>query len=354
MLFICLNGFSQTYTNNQLNIGVGAKAYGMGNSVVASIDNTTAGYWNPAGLANMGEGIQPAIMHAELFAGISKFDYLSAAMGINGGTSVVGISLFRNGVDGIPNTLFAVDGNGIFQPDKVELFSSSDFGMILSYARPNMFDGNFSGGVNAKLYYRTAGSFTNAYGFGVDVGGQYNLGNLKLGVMLRDITTTILAWNFNFTEEEEQILAATNNVIPVSSTEISTPKINLGAAYTINIIDDLSLLTELNLDINTDGKRNVLVGGFADPHMGVEFNYSDTFFLRGGLNNIQKGTSFSKEDVWFVQPNLGAGIKVADLYIDYALTRFGDSSVGVFSHIFSLMFDINRSETPTQNSQPNF
>jgi len=342
---ISLSSIAQKYVNNQLNIGVGAQAYAMGNAVVATIDNTTAGYWNPAGLANMGEGIQPAIMHAELFAGISKFDYLSVAMGLPGGNSVVGMSLFRNGVDGIPNTLFAVSGSGIFQPENVTFFSSSDYGLIFSFAKPNFLINNLSAGVNAKLYYRSAGDFTNAYGFGIDIGGQYTLGDVKLGLMLKDITTTVLAWNFNFTEQEKQVFAATNNVIPEKSTEFSYPKINLGAAYNFEFTDNLSLLTELDLDISTDGKRNVALGSVIDPHFGAELNYSDFVFLRAGLNNIQKGTSFAGKEVTFIQPNLGAGIKVSDLYIDYALTRFGDSNQSVFSHIFSLMFDINRENT---------
>ncbi len=342
---ISLSCIAQTYTNNQLNIGVGAQAYAMGNAVVATIDNTTAGYWNPAGLANMGEGIQPAIMHAELFAGISKFDYLSVAMGLAGGSSVVGLSIFRNGVDGIPNTLFAVDGNGIFRPEQVTYFSSSDYGMIFSFAKPNLLIDNLNVGINAKVYYRTAGDFTNAYGFGIDIGGQYTLGDVKFGLMLKDITTTVLAWSFNFTEEEKQVFAATGNDIPVKSTEFSYPKINLGAAYNFEFTDKLSLLAELDLDMTTDGKRNVLIGNIIDPHFGLEFNYNDLVFLRGGLNNMQKGTSFAGKEVTFIQPNLGAGIKVADLHIDYALTRFGDSNQSVFSHIFSLMFDINRENT---------
>lgn len=343
---ISLSSIAQKYTNNQLNIGVGAQAYAMGNAVVATIDNTTAGYWNPAGLANMGEGIQPAIMHAELFASISKFDYLSVAMGLPGGDNVVGLSLFRNAVDGIPNTLFAVDGNGVFHPEDVTFFSSSDWGMIFSFAKPNLLIENLNVGINAKLYYRTAGDFTNAFGFGIDIGGQYTLGDVKFGVMLKDITTTVLAWNFNFTEQEKQVFAATGNVIPEQSTEFSFPKINLGAAYNFQFTESLSLLAELDLDVSTDGKRNVGLGNIIDPHAGFELNYNDLFFLRAGLNNIQKGTNFSGKEVTFIQPNIGAGVKVSDLYIDYALTRFGDSDKSVFSHIISLMFDINRKTTP--------
>ena len=50
----------QKYSNEFLSIGVGARAQGMGNAFIASVDDVTAGYWNPAGLASFGasEGMQ--------------------------------------------------------------------------------------------------------------------------------------------------------------------------------------------------------------------------------------------------------------------------------------------------------
>lgn len=38
------------YSNEFMGIGVGARALGMGNSVIASSDDINATYWNPAGL----------------------------------------------------------------------------------------------------------------------------------------------------------------------------------------------------------------------------------------------------------------------------------------------------------------
>ena len=36
------------YSNEFLQIGVGARALGMGNSLVAGVNDVTAAYWNPA------------------------------------------------------------------------------------------------------------------------------------------------------------------------------------------------------------------------------------------------------------------------------------------------------------------
>jgi len=350
ILMICgLEANAQKYANNQLNIGVGAHAFSMGNSVVASVDNTTAGYYNPAGLALIEANVQPAIMHAELFAGVAKLDYISVAAPIADGTRVIGLSIIRNGVDGIPNTLFAVDATGVFHPDRVEFFSSADYAFLLSYAQPRFLRDGLRAGINAKIIYRTAGDFTNAYGFGIDLGGQYDIDDLTLGVMLKDITTTFTAWNFNFTEEEKEVFVATGNEIPVKSTEFAYPSINLGAAYRLYFGGKFTLLSELDLDFTTDGKRNVLVSApvSINPHLGIELNYDDFVFLRGGLNNVQKASNALGNERLFVQPNLGVGVKVADLTIDYALTRFGDFNDGVFSHVFSLMFDVKPKNSPS-------
>jgi len=343
--FIINNVTAQNLANNQLNVGIGARAYAMGNAVTATVNNTTAGYWNPAGLASIEAKIQPAFMHAELFASISKFDYLSSAFRLNNKKSVVGFSIMRNAVDGIPNTLFAVDGSGIFYPERVTFFSSADYGFIGSFAQKGIFNiKNLNGGVNAKLYYRKAGTFTTAFGFGLDAGAQYKLDNLSLGIMLKDISTTILAWNFNFTDEEKQVLSSTGNVIPVKSTEIVYPSVILGFAYNIPFTEKISLTAEFDGVITTDGRRNVLISGpvSIDPQLGIELNIANMVYVRGGLNNYQKGANISGESTIFIQPNLGLGLKIQDLHIDYALTRFGQfSESGIYSHIFSLMFDIN-------------
>src|SRR3569832_2005242 len=66
---------NRKFSNEFLSIGVGARALGMSNSYVSSANDVTAGYWNPAGLATIGNQHQVALMHSEYFAGIAKYDY---------------------------------------------------------------------------------------------------------------------------------------------------------------------------------------------------------------------------------------------------------------------------------------
>ena len=69
------SGQVRKYSNEFLSIGVGARGMAMSGAQVASVDDVTAGYWNPAGLAQVKHNFQGSFMHAEYFAGIAKYDY---------------------------------------------------------------------------------------------------------------------------------------------------------------------------------------------------------------------------------------------------------------------------------------
>lgn len=56
------------FSNEFLAIGVGARALGMSNAQVASVNGVTSGYWNPAGLMQLTGDFQVDLMHAEYFA----------------------------------------------------------------------------------------------------------------------------------------------------------------------------------------------------------------------------------------------------------------------------------------------
>src|SRR6188508_2200229 len=83
-LFVLLMSVAATaqfrkYSNEFLNIGAGARGLSMGSAQVATVNDGTAGYWNPAGLVGVKDNTQINIMHAEYFAGIGKYDYASVA-----------------------------------------------------------------------------------------------------------------------------------------------------------------------------------------------------------------------------------------------------------------------------------
>src|SRR5690554_7199722 len=71
------------YSNEFLQIGVGARSLGMGNAMVAGVNDVTSVYWNPAGLTGVENKLDVSLMHSEYFAGIAKYDYIGLAHSID-------------------------------------------------------------------------------------------------------------------------------------------------------------------------------------------------------------------------------------------------------------------------------
>jgi len=347
IMLLCISGTVNAqflkYSNEFLSIGVGARAAGMGNAVLATTDDATAAYWNPAGLLSISNNIQVALMHNEQFAGIVKHDYGTIAFKFDD-KSALAVSLIRVGVDDIPNTLNLFQ-NGQIDYSRVQSFSAIDYAFIGSYAR-NLGIKNLKFGANAKIIRRVVGDFANAWGFGFDIGAQYEINKWKMGAMLRDVTTTFNVWSFTFSESDKQVLLQTNNKLPENSLELTAPRIQLGIARKwVFFNDKFSVLPELNADLTFDGKRNVLVKSSVvnlDPRIGLELGYREMVFLRGGTTNIQQQTSISGETAYTMMPSVGAGIKINNFSVDYALANAGSNSSLPYSNVISVKLGINR------------
>jgi hypothetical protein len=344
LLFLSLLTYSQAvrkYSNEFMNIGVDAAALGMSNAVTAHTADVNSGYWNPAGLLAVKDK-QLALMHASYFANIAQYDYAAFAMPIDE-RSALGLSVIRFGVDDILNTTQLIDSEGNIDYNRISLFSTADYGVTLSYARSLPLDG-FSYGINAKVIRRIIGKFANSYGFGFDLGFQYeSKNNWKYGLMLRDITTTYNVWNID--EDEYQTIRdavpGENQELP-ETTEITMPKAQFGVAKKFIIRYDYSLLAALNLNMQFAQTNDLLSTEFVsiDPAMGFEFGYLDIVFLRAGVGNFQTITQIDNSDKVSFQPNIGLGFQYKGISVDYALTDIGDQSAALYSNIFSLKVDL--------------
>ncbi|MFT7611366.1 MAG: hypothetical protein ACI9J3_000309 [Parvicellaceae bacterium] len=327
------------YSNEFLQIGVGARSLGMSNSVIATTTDITAGYWNPAGLLHLNDEIHVGLMHAEYFAGLAKYDYGSFAKRIDS-VSAFGISMIRFGVDDIPNTTELIDAEGNIDYDKITTFSAADYGFLFSYARK--IKGIEFGG-NAKIIHRKVGSFGKSWGFGIDLSARYEHKDWQFGATFRDITTTFNAWSYTLNDQMIETFTLTGNEIPSNSIEITLPRLLLGVARSFKIKEKFSILPEVGLDITFDGKRNTLIkSNFAsiDPHLGIEFGYNGLVFLRTGIGNMQYILDVTNNETLTFQPNIGIGVKIKRIAIDYALTDLGNASAALYSNIFSLKFDV--------------
>ncbi len=329
------------YSNEFMAIGVGARALGMGNSVIASSDDINATYWNPAGLYKLDKKIEIGAMHSEYFAGIAKYDFLAASYKIDD-KSALALSMIRFGVDDIPNTLDLIDSDGNIRYDRISSFSVADYAFLISYSRQLGIEGLSLGG-NAKIIRRNVGEFANAWGFGLDASAMYIYKNWKFGANFRDITTTFNAWKFN-QELLRDVFEATGNEIPENGLEITLPRLLLGAGYLFNISKDFSLYSELGLINTSDGKRNTLIKtNFVsiDPSIGLEFSFRNLVFARAGVNNFQQIPEFDNTSSTSWQPNIGLGVNIFGLKIDYAFTDLGNQSLALYSHVFSLSYRFN-------------
>ncbi|RYF80973.1 MAG: hypothetical protein EON98_12910 [Chitinophagaceae bacterium] len=255
------------YSNEFLNIGAGARGLAMGSAQVASVQDGTAGYWNPAGLTAVENHPQANLMHAEYFAGIGKYDYVSLALPTTGNKRTIGISALRFAVDDIMNTLFLVEPDGTVNYNNIQSFSSADYAFIVSLAQKlkESSNKNINFGINAKVIHRSVGSFAKAWGFGLDAGLQIKTGNWHLGVAARDITTTFNSWSFSFTEKEK------------------------------------------------------------------EANFQRA---------LSDGDTLNQKKVWIYQPSAGAGFRLQNVRIDYAFTNLANQSNPLYTHVFSLQFDL--------------
>lgn len=324
-----------------MNIGVDAAALGMSNAVTAHTGDVNSGYWNPAGLLQVKDK-QLALMHASYFANIAQYDYAAFAMPIDE-RSAFGISIIRFGVDDIMNTTQLIDSEGNIDYNRISLFSAADYGVTISYARSLPLDG-FQYGINAKVIRRIIGDFANSWGFGFDIGIQYQTkDNWKFGLMLRDITTTYNVWNID--EEEFQTISdaipGENQELPETN-EITLPKAQLGFSKKFIIRYDYSILASANLNMQF-AQTNDLVSTESisfDPAFGFEFGYIDIVYLRGGVGNFQNIREIDGSGKLSFQPNIGLGFKYKGIEVDYALTDIGDQSAALYSNIFSLKVDL--------------
>ena len=312
------------YAGEFMAIGIGGRALGMGGAFVAVANDVTAGYYNPAGLANLNYP-QISLMHSEQFGNLVNYDY--AAVAIPFGTDMTfGLSVMRLGIDGIPDTrnalvdrlnndvvIFDINQPGArLDPSLITEFSNQDWAFYLTFAK--RISDKFSWGANIKIIRRDIAEF-GATGVGFDFGAYYTpIDNLSLGLNAQDITTTLVAWD-------------------TGRNELISPTIKLGGAYMITGFLGGYIMPVLDFDVRFENRRfasNFNLGPVSfDVHAGVEVNIENLVYIRGGYNDVKQFT-------------VGAGVKLPKLNIDYSFARFNESEIDRLpdSHRISLILTL--------------
>lgn len=318
--------FAQTsvgkYAGEFLALGVGGRALGMGGAHTAVVNDVTAGYWNPAGLARM-DYPQIALMHEEHFGNLVNYNYGAVAIPYGKDMSF-GISAIRLSIDGIPDTRNAlvdrITGQVIYDItnpyaridySKIKEFNNTDYAFYLTFAKRHTDD--FYWGANVKIISRSIAEYS-AFGIGFDAGVYYKpIDNLHLGAAVQDITTTLVAWS-------------------TGTNELISPTLKLGAAYGINFLGG-TFMPAMDFDIRFENRQfasNFNIGPVSfDVHSGLEYSYKGLFSVRAGYSDVKQIT-------------LGAGVRLPKLNIDYSFARFSASETDRLndSHRISVMLTL--------------
>jgi hypothetical protein len=311
----CGNIVAAKYAGEFIATGVGARALGMGGAYVAISEDITAGYWNPAALAQINYP-QIAGMHAQQFANIVNYNYGAVALPF-GRKSTIALSMIRLGVDDIPNTTEALldygidgipntgdpgEGNGKIDENerldrnRVFYFNSAEYALYLSYGAKK--NSQLSYGGNLKLVRKGIGA-NSAWGMGFDLACLWQpYSHVNVGLNLQDITTTLLVWD---TESGRR--------------EAITPTSKIGIAYFFESSKIAGqIIPTMDMDVRFENRRFSAQYNWGrvsfDTHWGMEYRFKKLMAFRFGLD-MGRFTA-------------GFGVKLPKLNVDYAFLSHHD------------------------------
>jgi hypothetical protein len=253
----------------ELLIPMGAQSVGMGGANIANVGNTEAIYWNPAGLAKLANA-EATFSYMTYFADMNV-SYVTAGFKA-GRIGNFGLSLQSLDIGDIDvTTINAPEGTGqVIKPDFLTLTAS--FGKLLT--------DRIMFGINGKLITERVGNMSaSAYAF--DFGLQYRSDmGIDFGVTLRNLGSS-LQYDGTSIEFNSGIPFANPNAttrktkLDMSNHELPT-SLNIGLAYRYQI-NELQKVNVTGLFANNGYALDQFVAG-------VEYNYRDFVFLRGGYD----------------------------------------------------------------------
>ncbi|MBN1406858.1 MAG: hypothetical protein JW956_03665 [Calditrichaceae bacterium] len=315
------------YSAEFLELGVSAKALGMGSANVSLSNDVTSPFWNPAGLAFVPK-LQVASLYADLFNSMQKQSYIGAAMPLFGGTTL-SFSWVRLSIEGIDRHEYdpSLDGYTALQrisdptialtyePDGT--FGSYDDAYYISFAKHlplNLDIGwqywempiDMAFGLNVKMINLSLDKNSGS-GVGIDLGYIFKLGldkifvspyygDLSIGLSVQDLFNTRITWDTEKNWEDEigrnfKTGFSYSQPIPIISSRMTV-------AY--------------DVDTRYDGLE----------HVGFEYIFSEMLAVRIGSNSGYMTT--------------GAGIYIWKFKFDYA---YQSHDLGN-SHRVSLLFGL--------------
>ena len=293
MVAALLCAIGTPFAGEAFNLGLGARAWGMGGAYTALATDPSAVYWNPGGMS-LSQGTGILAMHGAFWQGLS-YEFVSVTREGIFGNFNGGLGIYYLGAGDIKRTQLpdstSPPGNDN-EPIITGTTSYQAYELLLSLASRGGF------GVTVKALGQGADT-TSCYGVGLDAGYFHTASGFGFGVVLKDLFTTPLFWS---TGRHETI----------------TPSLTCGLAFE----PAPWLVVSGDGTLRIEGREAAEVFYFGDlslePRLGGEAALGPARF-RMGLNGKM--------------PTLGAGFGVGRFLGDYALIYNGDLGT---AHRFSL------------------
>jgi hypothetical protein len=292
-----------------LSVGEGARANGMGEAFAAVADDSSAIFWNPAGLTQL-RSDEVSFTGADRFDGLASDATLHYAR--RGAKAMWGFGYtgsYVKNVD-ITQSLTTDDVNAIlsgsFAPGDYPQKSITDHAFLFSYARPIRPDSPHSLGATVKVIYRDILGMVHGYGTSVDLGYHYVMGNsgLRFGANLQNAASLV-----SFTGNID------NLGVKATATESYTPNLKAGLAYEpgfrllngkLLLAGDVDMLTSFDVD---------------DYRLGLEYTF-------GSIVSLRAGKVFGRQDDSSEDYTLGMGLRLKQFLVDFSFltNELGDTT----------------------------
>lgn len=260
-----------------LKLGVGGRACGMGEAFSAVADDSSAIYWNPAGLARI-KGRSAMFMHAALFEGIS-YEFLGYGQRVKDiGAFGIGIQYLSVGI------IQETDSSG---SEIGSSFSPKDMAISAAYSMTTQ---GFSFGASAKYIHSKIikSASTVALDFGV-LSPKILQENLMLSFVVQN-----LGGKLKFDRESDPL------------------PFNIKFGSALSLEKNCTLALDLNLP--RDNRPYVALGTEYRIPYGPDWRFSGRLgFNSKTLSDVSGFTGFS----------FGIGAGVRRFQLDYAFVPFG-------------------------------
>ncbi len=291
-----------------LEIGVGARPIAMGGAFVATANDASSMYWNPAGIGRL-DAVEILFVHTNWIADMS-FEYAGFVIPLGAaGTLGANFTMLDMGEMKV-RTIDYPEGTGVY-------FEARDIAVGLSYGF-NLTE-RFSLGFTAKYISQKIWN-ENAESFAIDIGTLYNtaLEGLRIGAALTNFGADMQMSGNDLLVYYDQDPTRTGNNDRVFA-ELQTNAWPLPLNFQLGLAMDLIQNQTHSLTVAVDAVHPI--DNTESMHFGVEYGFMGNFFLRGGYRNLFLRDS---EEGF----TLGGGVNVAlmgnfELIADYAYADFG-------------------------------